>query len=663
MPTSASTPRFPLNHTALANYILLFFGTILTLAAIIFFFAYNWDALPKLAKLGIIQVGYLDCAICATLTPKRPLLSQTLLFASSIIVGVYLAVFGQIYQTGADPWQLFTLWAALIIPFALIAKNQPQWLVFATIAALGSGRFIYFYLPQYSLSEPPGYALQVLIPTLFFAAIWLKFERDHHTQNLPRPWSRPLLAAIIFAVLTIGTAISSHSLDEVSNVTAALAFYALLATATLGAWKQFGKTNFDINVLGIAALAWLLATSWTVIFALVLASVDPILIFALMAIYLIATSSFLGYILRQLVAQNPTNPPEALSTTDISIDAQAPSNAPNIALEQPQPEPESESESSRILIILSGTAGWLAAIFFMSSVLCAVGIDNSESAMLVIAIILSVVVIGFEFKIRSHETLRNSVFLDQTINATSLAAQALAAFYIFMENGPVSYVLPILGIAIFCAIHYAAIRSTELRFLSAATFLFTAILYLTLRHDFTNISPIIVPAALLAGLFFIALPYIKPAIVNTMTPAAYAAIIAVFVFHSIPEIFSYTVMITPIALVALALAVFENHRNPNARRLLIAATVLAALSFFADHTLLWAFTLLTVGLWRQRTPLTALGIVGFAFSLTVYYYNLHVTLLAKSGILLASGLLFIALFWFLELNKNNTQTPSLEVNP
>ena len=41
------------------------------------------------------------------------------LFATAFLSGILLAVFGQVYQTGADPYGLFLAWALLILPWAV----------------------------------------------------------------------------------------------------------------------------------------------------------------------------------------------------------------------------------------------------------------------------------------------------------------------------------------------------------------------------------------------------------------------------------------------------------------------------------------------------------------------------------------------------------------
>jgi len=97
--------------------LLLWFGALALAISLIFFFAYNWDAMGHLAKFGLIEALIIATLIGYWKThPKSPL-SKTALMVAAILVGALLALFGQTYQTGADPWQLFAYWALLISPW------------------------------------------------------------------------------------------------------------------------------------------------------------------------------------------------------------------------------------------------------------------------------------------------------------------------------------------------------------------------------------------------------------------------------------------------------------------------------------------------------------------------------------------------------------------
>ena len=92
------------------------------------FFAFNWSAIGRLGKMGLIAAAIAACALGALPDPRR-LLSRVLLLllSASVLVGALLAVFGQAYQSGADPWSMFATWALLILPWTLAACFRPLW--------------------------------------------------------------------------------------------------------------------------------------------------------------------------------------------------------------------------------------------------------------------------------------------------------------------------------------------------------------------------------------------------------------------------------------------------------------------------------------------------------------------------------------------------------
>ncbi len=100
-------------------------GGALVVAGVIYFVAYNWHALPRGVKLGLLEAAVAACALGAL--RLRGLPRQLALTFAAALVGPLLATYGQVYQTGADAWTLFALWTALAIPFALSARFVPLW--------------------------------------------------------------------------------------------------------------------------------------------------------------------------------------------------------------------------------------------------------------------------------------------------------------------------------------------------------------------------------------------------------------------------------------------------------------------------------------------------------------------------------------------------------
>ena len=61
---------------------------------------------------------------------------KSALFAAGFLVGVLLAVYGQVYQTGADPFGLFLAWAVLILGWALVGRQVGLWMLLLVLLNL-----------------------------------------------------------------------------------------------------------------------------------------------------------------------------------------------------------------------------------------------------------------------------------------------------------------------------------------------------------------------------------------------------------------------------------------------------------------------------------------------------------------------------------------------
>jgi len=105
--------------------LLLWCGSLFMAAGVIFFFAFNWQHIGRFAKFALVESLLLAGVLaCRRLGPDR-LSGKAALFFSSLTVGALPALVGQTYQTGADPWQLFALWALLILPWVALGRFAP----------------------------------------------------------------------------------------------------------------------------------------------------------------------------------------------------------------------------------------------------------------------------------------------------------------------------------------------------------------------------------------------------------------------------------------------------------------------------------------------------------------------------------------------------------
>jgi uncharacterized membrane protein len=113
--------------------LLLWFGGLALAFAVMFFVAYNWDDLGRFAKFGMVE-GVIVLAIAAFCKfDLHSTASKVSLLVATICLGVLLALYGQTYQTGADPWQLFFNWALLMLPWAIIGRFPAIWIVWVLL--------------------------------------------------------------------------------------------------------------------------------------------------------------------------------------------------------------------------------------------------------------------------------------------------------------------------------------------------------------------------------------------------------------------------------------------------------------------------------------------------------------------------------------------------
>ncbi len=172
--------------------VLMALGSGHVLGAIIFFFAFNWADMPVFAKFAVLQGGIVITALGALIAGIDRPVGQSLLIAASVLTGVVLAVFGQIYQTGADAYQLFVSWGMLIIPWVLISRNAAHWLVWLIVVFIAIGLYCdQVLIPFKSIENTDAYLILGSFLAVALAAREVAVRLD--TTWLVPSWTRYVL--------------------------------------------------------------------------------------------------------------------------------------------------------------------------------------------------------------------------------------------------------------------------------------------------------------------------------------------------------------------------------------------------------------------------------------------------------------------------------------
>lgn len=192
----------------LLRYGLLALGIGFTIVGIVFFFAYNWASLPKFAKIGLVQVLLIASVLLSLLLKVRADTRNMILTASAALVGVLFAVFGQIYQTGANAYDFFLAWTVFISLWVVISNYAPLNLLYILLI---NTTFI-----LYSQQVAPDWSFTFVNSLLFllntgFAAAMLGLPLTCKALSQPN-WLIYIvaLAAVSFATLAMVNTITQE---------------------------------------------------------------------------------------------------------------------------------------------------------------------------------------------------------------------------------------------------------------------------------------------------------------------------------------------------------------------------------------------------------------------------------------------------------------------
>lgn len=113
-------------------------AVILAGSALVSWVAANWPHMVPQTRLLLVQGGLaLTVLLAAVLAWRGSRWAGLLTGVAALGTGGLLALVGQIYQTGADSWQLFLAWAALITPWLLLMRGALLALLWVALLNLG----------------------------------------------------------------------------------------------------------------------------------------------------------------------------------------------------------------------------------------------------------------------------------------------------------------------------------------------------------------------------------------------------------------------------------------------------------------------------------------------------------------------------------------------
>ena len=227
---------------------LMSLGIAFTVSGIIFFFAYNWASLHKFVKLGMVQ-GLLIATIgIAVFSKLEKNIKGIILMGAGMLVGALFAVFGQIYQTGANAYDFFFGWTVFVALWVLASDFAPMWLLFLVLINITVGMYFEQVISRYDSSK----LLNILFVINLLYLVLLEFLAYFKKIPLVPKWLERTI--ILFSILYL----TSNITTQIFNHGEALFGGSLLlglATYPLGIYYGLQKKDtFYIATIGLSII-------------------------------------------------------------------------------------------------------------------------------------------------------------------------------------------------------------------------------------------------------------------------------------------------------------------------------------------------------------------------------------------------------------------------
>ncbi len=249
-------PSLPRWRTFL-DHLLLWLSALALGFALLFFIAYNWTAMGRIGRFVLVELALVIALGVYFWQGGKGRAAQASLFTSALLVGGLLALFGQTYQTGADPWQLFFTWSLMILPWALIAQLPALWLLVIGLWNMAASLHHQTFNAVWLLQGEASLAWALLFINSAALIVWEVAGR--RLTWLDTGWPQRLLAT------GAGVAATSLALIDIFNesVSGKLVAYLLVLCAMYWVYRRLKP---DLFMLAGGCLSLIIVIDWLFVY-------------------------------------------------------------------------------------------------------------------------------------------------------------------------------------------------------------------------------------------------------------------------------------------------------------------------------------------------------------------------------------------------------------
>ena len=623
------------------------------LSGVIFFFAFNWNDLAGLTKFSIVGGAIAACLIAWILAKLDSPAGQACGIGATVLVGVMFAVLGQVYQTPAMIHTPFVFWALLTLPFALASRNLAHWAVWLVILTVAVSTYANSGLRLAGEKEAAN-LLNIAVAGGFGAGLAiLDMVLSPRLKWARAEWFRVLLVlgavGFTFAGFVEGFWVLENPLW--------LAAFGLIA----GLMAYLYKVKPSLATLSLASfgLFTLVAQFGFRLFEGFGGDVIPLLaIFIWLGGLTIGLVALFRHYLKlfksgtHLADDNDDRDTLAPGRTANDLSGHLGINSERISNTLQSDEERDHPWYMSMFLAIAGVFTAIVGCFFFGAF---VGMILSRADEIVFGF-LGTIILAFSIVLRRKTA---SLYLQHLLNTMIIVGGLLTAFgfgaTIKDLNGIIALLLGLNAIVLI------SVKDRILEFLSAAAII-TLIGIQFYRWELPYAESLILVIATIAGVVCLSRTiggrlYKAAGTALLMAPA----ILGIFLVHSHrwsgladPSRFSDDWPARIVSLIVLVGAVLYLNRGSSIQDVKPPIAVLVPLIIGASLVPLGGASALLIILAGYILGSRSLAIIGTLlqiYFLTMFYYDLSLDLLTKSVILFVSGLVFLAVWFFVGRNS------------
>ncbi|WP_445406641.1 DUF2157 domain-containing protein [Acinetobacter seifertii] len=233
---------YPFRNTLFIQHLHIF-SYLFMAVSILYLIAANWLMLPDSIQLSIPPVILLVTAWVSVTDTLSEGVRQTLHGICGLMVGLSLAVIGQVYQTGADSYLLFLIWTLLLLPWLY----RPNIGIF-TLVCITSQLTLFLFFRQTFWAEKFPYLYLFTLNLLSLIEFWICIKKYRALRFVFIAW---------FTVISIIGMIQYLSNTNIPYLISAF-FLGIIA------FYYFFKKNDQLCASLMAAVLGVTATIWLV---------------------------------------------------------------------------------------------------------------------------------------------------------------------------------------------------------------------------------------------------------------------------------------------------------------------------------------------------------------------------------------------------------------